>query len=58
MKEVKMGIGRMEMMFQKEGREWRLPGLLYSDDLVSCGESEEGLRVMVGILLKCVGEEV
>ena len=32
----------------KEGREWRLPGLLYTDDLVLCGESEEELRVMVG----------
>ena len=37
MKEVKMGMGR----------EWRLPGLLYVDDLVLCGESEDGLRVMV-----------
>ena len=41
MKEVKMGIGRRE-------REWRLPGLLYTDDLVLCGESEEDLRAMVG----------
>ena len=32
----------------KEGREWRLPGLLYADDLVLCGESEEDLRAMVG----------
>ena len=31
----------------EDGREWRLPGLLYSDDLVLCGESEEDLRVMV-----------
>ena len=22
----------------EEGREWRLPGLLYADDLVLCGE--------------------
>ena len=29
-------------------REWRLPGLLYTDDLVPCGESEKDLRVMVG----------
>ena len=33
---------------RKEGREWRLPGLLYADDLVLCGESEEELRAMVG----------
>ena len=32
----------------KEGRDWRLPGLLYADDLVLCGESEEDLRAMVG----------
>ena len=30
----------------KEGSEWRLPGLLYADDLVLFGESEENLRVM------------
>ena len=36
------------MSFPEDGREWRLPGLLYADDLVLCGESEEGLRVMVG----------
>ena len=40
MKEMKMGMG--------EWREWRLPDLLYADDLVLCGESEEHLRVMVG----------
>ena len=32
----------------KEGRELGLPGLLYTDDLVLCGESEEDLRSMVG----------
>ena len=32
------------MRFQEEGRKWRLPALLYADDLVLCGESEEGLR--------------
>ena len=31
----------------KEGREWRLAVLLYVDDLVLCGESEEVLRAMV-----------
>ena len=40
MKEVKMGMGRRG--------EWGLPGLLYVDDLVLWGESEEHLRVMVG----------
>ena len=28
--------------------EWRLPGLLYRNDLLLCGESDEDLRVMVG----------
>ena len=32
----------------KEGRELGLPGLLYVDNLVLCGESEEDLRAMVG----------
>ena len=36
MKKLKMGI------------EWRLPGLLYADDLVLCGEMEEDLRMMMG----------
>ena len=47
MKEVKMGMGRMGVRFQEEGRECRLPGLLYTDDLVICSELEEGLRAMV-----------
>ena len=31
-----------------EGREWRILGHLYADDLVLCGELEEDLRAMVG----------
>ena len=38
MKEVKMGMGRRGVRFQEEGREWRLPGLLYADDMVLCGD--------------------
>ena len=30
-----------------DGKEWRVPGLLFTDDLVLCGESEEDLRAMV-----------
>ena len=41
MKEVKMGMGRRGVRFLEDGREWRLPGLLYAHDLVLCGESEE-----------------
>ena len=45
MKEVKMAMGRMGVRFLEEGR---LPGLLYTDDLVLCRESKEDLKVMVG----------
>ena len=31
------------MNFLENGREWRLPGLLYAADLVPCGELEEDL---------------
>ena len=40
------------MKFLEDGREWRLPDLLYADNLVLCGESEEDLRVMVGRFAK------
>ena len=53
MKEVKMGMGRRRGRFLEEGREGRLVGLLYADDLVLCSESEEDLS-----LLECVGEKV
>ena len=47
MKELKMGMRRRVARFQDEGEKWRLPGLLYADDLVLCGESEKDLREMV-----------
>ena len=40
--EVKMGMGRRGGRFQEERRDWRLPSLLYADDLVFC------VRAMVG----------
>ena len=43
-----MGMRRREVRLLEEGREQRLPGLLYADDLILCGASEEDLRVMVG----------
>ena len=49
MKEVKMVIG---LKFLKEGREWRLLGLLYVDHLVLCGESEGDLKVMLECLFE------
>ena len=48
MKGVKMGMGRRGVRLLENGGNRRLPGLLYTDDLVLCGESEEKLRVMVG----------
>ena len=36
------------MRFLEDGRVWRLPGLLYADDLALCGDSEEDLKAMVG----------
>ena len=48
MKDVKMEMGRRGVRFQEEEREWRLPGLLYADHLVLCGELQEDLRAMVG----------
>ena len=47
MKDVKMEMGRRGVRFQEDRREWRLPSLLYADDLALCGESEEDLRAMV-----------
>ena len=29
----------------EEGREWRLPSLLYADDLVLCGELDEDITM-------------
>ena len=40
---VKMGMGRRGVRFMVDGIEQRLPGLLHIDNLVLCGESEEGL---------------
>ena len=33
MKEIKIGMGRRGVRFLEEGREWRIPGLLYVVDL-------------------------
>ena len=43
-----MGMGRKGVRFLEDGREWKLPGQLYADDLVLCVELEEDLRAMVG----------
>ena len=46
MKELKMGMGRRGVRFQEEGREWRLPGVLYA------GELEEDLRSIEGCFIE------
>ena len=37
--EVEIGMGRREVRFLEDGKEWRLPGLLYADDLVLSSKS-------------------
>ena len=48
MKKVKMRMRRRGVKFLEEGRVCRLRGLLYADDLVLYGESEEELWSRVG----------
>ena len=49
---MKVGMGKMGIWLMEEGRESRLPGLLYADDLVFCGKFEEDLKVMVGCFVE------
>ena len=42
------GDGKKGSEIPVGGREWRLPGLLYANDMILCGESKEDLRAMVG----------
>ena len=48
MEEVKMGMGRRKVSFMEDGREWRLPGLSYANNLVPSDELEEDVRLVVG----------
>ena len=48
MKEVKIEMRKMGVRFIEKGREWRFPGLLYANNLILSGISEEDLRTMVG----------
>ena len=47
--EKEMGMGRISDIFLEK---WRLPGFLYADDFVFCGELEENIRVMMGCLVE------
>ena len=49
LKGMRMGMGR----FSLEGREWRIPGLLYGYDL-TCGESTVIVKVMIGHFVEYV----
>ena len=43
--EVEVRVGKLKNgKAEENGREWRLPGRLYAEDLVLCCESEEDLR--------------
>ena len=42
MKEMEMELGRVEVRFSEEERDWRFPGLLYADKLVLRGEKSTG----------------
>ena len=51
--------GKDGVTFLEEGGDWRLPDMLYVDDLVLCGELEEDLRTMMRFFFfRCVEEEV
>src|SRR5678815_4169579 len=44
MKELEVGVAADGVRTMENGRERRMPYLLYADDLVLCGESEESLK--------------
>ena len=52
LKEMKMEIGRTGVRFLEEGSEWRLPGLLFADDLILCDESKIHQRAMMGLFVE------
>ena len=45
---MKLGRERVVVRFSEGKREWRLPGLLNTDELVLCDELKDNLRVMMG----------
>src|SRR5678816_3500869 len=47
MKKLEVRVTRDSVRMMENGREWRVSYLLYEDDLVLCGESEENLRGLV-----------
>ena len=51
-----MGMGRRGASFLEDGRECRLLGFMYADDLVFRGESEGDLRSMLGRFVQLKGK--
>ena len=51
------GDGEERSTIYEKGRGMSLPGLLYADELVLCGESEEDLRSMVGRFIEVCGRD-
>ena len=51
-KRSEMRMEKMEVIFSKEGREWKLAKLLDAGDLILCDESEEDLRGSLGRFIK------
>ena len=49
--------GEIGEIGDEEDIEWILPGLLYADDLVFCGESEEDIKAMVGRFVEVYKEK-
>src|SRR5678816_4114816 len=47
MKKLEVGVTRDSVRMMENEREWRVPNLLYEDDLVLWRESEESLRGLV-----------
>src|SRR5678816_2098238 len=47
MKELEVEVAGDGVRMMENGREWRGPYLLFADDLVLCGESEESLKALV-----------
>ena len=48
MKEVKVEMGKMELGFMEEGKDGRLPGLLYANNLVLRDDTEGKIKMIVG----------
>src|SRR5678815_3430774 len=44
---IRDGVAGNGVRMMENGGEWRVPYLLYADDLILCGESEESLRGLV-----------